>query len=172
MPFFADPSHMGGARKYLNELSQRALDLGLDGLMIESHCDPSCAMSDAGQQVTPEDFAKLIGGLKVREADSDSPEYKENIDQLRAQIDIIDENLLYILSTRMNVSRSIGRYKKEHNIAILQTSRWDAVLSQMIEKAKEYGLSAEFVSTVFNAIHEESVQEQNKILSEGVQSSE
>lgn len=172
MPFFADPSHMGGSRKYLNELSQRALDLGLDGLMIESHCDPSCAMSDAGQQVTPEDFAKLIGGLKVREADSDSPEYKENIDQLRAQIDIIDENLLYILSTRMNVSRSIGRYKKEHNIAILQTSRWDAVLSQMIEKAKEYGLSAEFVSAVFNAIHEESVQEQNKILSEGVQSSE
>ena len=164
MPFFADPSHMGGDRKFLHELSQRALDLGLDGLMIESHCDPSCAMSDAKQQVTPDEFKELIAGLKVREADSDSPEYKENIDQLRAQIDIIDENLLYILSTRMNVSRSIGRYKKEHNIAILQTSRWDAVLSQMIEKAKAYGLSEEFVSVVFNAIHEESVQEQNKIL--------
>lgn len=166
MPFFADPSHMGGSREYLHEISQRALDLGLDGLMIESHCDPACALSDARQQLTPEDFGKLMAGLTVREPDSDSPEYKENIDQLRAQIDIIDENLLYALSTRMNVSRSIGKYKKEHNIAILQTSRWDAVLSQMVEKAKAYGLPEDFIKVVFNAIHEESVQQQNRILSE------
>ena len=123
---------MGGSREFLHEIAQRALDLGLEGLMIESHCDPSCALSDAKQQVTPADFAKLIDSLKVRDLDTDSPEYKENIDQLRAQIDIIDENILYILNTRMNVSRSIGNYKKEHNIAILQTSRWDAVLSQMV----------------------------------------
>lgn len=167
LPFFADPSHIGGSREYLHELSQRALDLGLDGLMIESHCDPASAKSDAGQQVTPEDFGKLISGLVVRKADSDSPEYKENIDQLREQIDVIDENLLSLLASRMNLSRSIGKYKKEHNIAILQTSRWDAVLSQMKESAESYGLSAEFVSAIFNAIHEESVQEQNKILSDG-----
>lgn len=167
LPFFADPSHIGGSREYLHELSQRALDLGLDGLMIESHCDPASAKSDAGQQVTPEDFGKLISGLVVRKADSDSPEYKENIDQLREQIDVIDENLLSLLASRMNLSRSIGKYKKEHNIAILQTSRWDAVLSQMKERAESYGLSAEFVSAIFNAIHEESVQEQNKILSDG-----
>lgn len=165
LPFFADPSHMGGSREFLHEIAQRALDLGLEGLMIESHCDPSCALSDAKQQVTPADFAKLIDSLKVRDLDTDSPEYKENIDQLRAQIDIIDENILYILNTRMNVSRSIGNYKKEHNIAILQTSRWDAVLSQMVERAKAYGLSEKFVETVFNAIHEESVREQNEILS-------
>ncbi|MGM9766094.1 MAG: chorismate mutase, partial [Candidatus Cryptobacteroides sp.] len=146
-------------------ISQRALDLGLDGLMIESHCDPTCALSDAKQQLTPEDFGKLLSSLVVREPDSDSPEYKENIDQLRAQIDIIDENLLYILNTRMNVSRSIGNYKKEHNIAILQTSRWDEVLSGMQDKAKAYGLSEEFIAKVFTAIHDESVQEQNKILS-------
>lgn len=165
LPFFADPSHMGGDRIYLQEISQRALDLGLDGLMIESHCDPSCALSDAGQQLTPEALGSLLSSLKVREKDSDIPEYKENIDQLRAQIDIIDENLLYMLGTRMNVSRSIGRYKKEHNIAILQTSRWDKVLSEMINKGKDYGLKEEFVSAVFNAIHEASVQEQNEILS-------
>ena len=166
MPFFADPSHMGGNRKYLQEISQRALDLGLDGLMLESHCDPSCALSDAKQQLTPEDLGELISHLVVRQSDSDSPEYKENIDQLRAQIDIIDENILYILSSRMNVSRSIGKYKKEHNIAILQTSRWDEVLSTMQEKAKAYGLSADFIAKLFTAIHDESVQEQNKILSE------
>ncbi len=166
LPFFADPSHMGGSRDYLREISQRALDLGLDGLMVESHCDPSCALSDAKQQLTPEALGELMKSLTVRDKDSDSPDYKENIDQLRAQIDIIDENILYILNTRMNVSRSIGRYKKEHNIAILQTTRWDSVMSQMVEKAKDYGLSEAFVSTVFNAIHEESVQEQNRILSE------
>jgi chorismate mutase len=157
---------MGGSRDYLREISQRALDLGLDGLMVESHCDPSCALSDAKQQLTPEALGELMKSLTVRDKDSDSPDYKENIDQLRAQIDIIDENILYILNTRMNVSRSIGRYKKEHNIAILQTTRWDSVMSQMVEKAKDYGLSEAFVSTVFNAIHEESVQEQNRILSE------
>ena len=103
----------------------------------------------------------------VRKADSDSPEYKENIDQLREQIDVIDENLLSLLASRMNLSRSIGKFKKEHNIAILQSSRWEAVLSQMKERAESYGLSAEFVSAKFKAINQESVQEQNKILSDG-----
>lgn len=165
LPFFADPSHMGGSRDYLQEISQRALDLGLDGLMIESHCDPSCALSDAHQQLTPAALGELLGKLTVRDLDSDSPDYKENIDQLRARIDILDENLLSILNTRMDISRSIGRYKREHNIAIIQTSRWDSILSQMVEKGRAYGLGEDFVTALFNAIHEESVQEQNKILS-------
>jgi|SRR5574344_864727 chorismate mutase len=167
LPFFCDPSHMGGDRKYLLEISQRAMDLGLDGLMVESHCDPSCALSDAKQQLTPADFGKFLSSLVVRQADSDSAEYKENIDQLRAQIDIIDENIMYIMKSRMNISRKIGQYKKEHNIAILQTSRWDTVLSAMVEKGKESNLSEEFIRTVFNAIHEESVKAQNEILSSG-----
>jgi len=165
LPFFADPSHMAGDRKYLLELSQRALDLGLDGLMIESHCDPSVALSDAKQQLTPDGLHEMLGKIIVRDNDTDSLEYKENIDQLRAQIDVIDESLLFSLKSRMDISRKIGLYKKEHNIAILQTSRWDSLLAGMIEKGKAYGLSEEYVTAVFNAIHEASVRTQNDILS-------
>ena len=164
MVFFADPSHMGGDRKYLLELSQRALDLGLDGLMIESHCDPSCALSDAKQQVTPEQLRELLGQIIVRDNDSDDADYKDNIDQLRTQIDTLDENLLALLGSRLEISRQIGRYKKEHNIAILQSGRWDALLRDVLEKGKALGLSEPFLSTVFNAIHEESVRAQNEIL--------
>ena len=167
LPFFADPSHMAGDRKYLLELSQRALDLGLDGLMIESHNDPSCALSDARQQLTPVQLKEMLGRIIVRDKDTDAPEYKEGIDQLRTQIDIIDENLLSILNARMAVSKKIGTYKKEHNIAILQTSRWDKVIAGMVEKGKEYGLSEQFIEAVFDAIHEESVRVQNEILSNG-----
>ncbi len=164
LPFFADPSHMGGSRQYILPLSQRALDLGLDGLMIESHCDPSSALSDASQQLTPEDFGKLMAKLVVRDNDTDSSSYREGIEQLRAQIDVIDENLLYAFKQRMAVSTKIGSYKKDHNIAILQTSRWDQVLSSMVENGRKYGLSDKFLMEVFNAIHEESVRIQNEIL--------
>ena len=166
MVFFADPSHMAGDRKYLLELSQRALDLGLDGLMIETHCDPSCALSDASQQLTPDALKKMLGEIVVREKDTDDASYKENIDQLRAQIDVLDENLLFLLGSRLGVSRKIGQYKKEHNIAILQSGRWDALLQEVREKGKRYGLSEAFIETVFNAIHEESVRAQNEILEE------
>lgn len=165
LPFFCDPSHMGGDRQYVREISQRSLDLGLDGLMIESHCDPACAMSDAAQQLTPEALGDVIRGLIVRRPDSDSPVYKENIDQLRAQIDAIDENLLYMLSSRMKISRKIGEYKRDNNIAILQTSRWDSVLEKVTAAGAGYGLPEHFVKAVFNAIHEASVQVQNEILS-------
>lgn len=167
MPFFCDPSHMAGCKDYIAELSQRAMDLGLDGLMVESHCDPTCALSDAKQQLTPEELEHLLlQELVVRDADSDNPEYKENIDQLRAKIDVIDENLLYVLGSRMKLCRQIGEYKKENNIAILQTSRWDSILSNMVEKGREHGLSEEFVKVLFNTIHEESVQIQNDILAD------
>lgn len=164
LPFFADPSHMGGSRDYLQEISQRAMDLGLDGLMIESHCNPSAALSDASQQLTPKALQQMLESIVVRDNDSDSREYREGIDQLRAQIDIIDENLLYAFNTRMGVSRKIGQYKKDHNIAILQTSRWDSILEKMKEKARQSGLSEEFIETVFTAIHEESVRIQNDVL--------
>lgn len=163
LPFFADPSHMAGSREYLLELSQRALDLGLDGLMIESHCNPSCAKSDARQQLTPEGLGDLLKQIEVRDKETDSLDFKENMDQLRAQIDIIDENILFSLKTRMGVSSKIGKYKKEHNVAILQESRWDSVLAKMIVRGHEYGLSEKFITTVFNAIHEESIAAQNEI---------
>ena len=101
----------------------------------------------------------------MRDADSDAPEWKDNIDQLRAKIDIIDENILYALGSRMKVSRQIGEYKKNNNIAILQASRWDAVLAKVVEKGEEYGLSEKFLKAVFTAIHEASVDAQNEIIS-------
>ena len=167
LPFFVDPSHMAGCKDYIREVSQRSLDLGFEGLMIESHCNPSCAWSDARQQLTPDELKDLLyNQILVRNADSDSPEWKENIDQLRAKIDIIDENILYALGSRMKISRQIGEYKKSNNIAILQTSRWDAVLAKVIEKGHEYGLSEKFLTDVFNAIHEASVEIQNEIISD------
>lgn len=166
LPFFVDPSHMGGSTEYIREISQRSLDLGFEGLMIESHCNPSCAMSDAKQQLTPDQLSDLLyNQIAVRDADSDSPQWKENIDQLRAKIDVIDENLLYVLASRMKVSRQIGQYKKDNNIAILQASRWDSVLAKVVEKGADYELPEKFLTAVFNAIHEASVEAQNEIIS-------
>ena len=165
LPFFVDPSHIAGHRELVREVAQRSLDLGFDGLMIESHCRPEVALSDADQQLTPSQLGDMLAHqLKVRVADSDSPQWKDNIDQLRAKIDVIDETILSALSSRMEVSRQIGKYKKENNVAILQTSRWDAVLAKVVEKGRECGLSEGFVTALFNTIHEESVESQNQIL--------
>ena len=169
LPFFADPSHMGGSRKYLQELSQRAMDLGLEGLMIESHCNPDAALSDAKQQLVPADLRTLIESLVIREKDSVDKNYREGIDQLRAQIDIIDENLLYTLGSRMGLSKKIGAYKRDHNVAILQMARWDEIMDEMKKNARVHGLSEKFIEAVFNAIHEESVRIQNEVLAGGPQ---
>ena len=166
LPFFVDPSHMGGSKDYIREISQRSLDLGFEGLMIEAHCNPAVALSDAKQQLTPCELSDLLRNqIVVREKDSDAPEWKEHIDQLRAKIDIIDENLLYALGSRMKISRQIGEYKRINNIAILQTSRWDAILAKVVEAGAEYGLPEKFIKDVFNAIHEASVEVQNEIIS-------
>ena len=164
MTFFADPSHMAGDRKYLQELSQRAMDLGLDGLMVESHCNPSCALSDAKQQLTPHDLQNLLESLVIRENTSDNEAYKDGIEALRARIDVIDDNLLKLLAERMDVSRQIGRYKKEHNVAIIQAGRWDALLAAMVARAREKGISEEAITAIMNAIHDESVKVQNEVL--------
>lgn len=166
LPFFVDPSHLGGHKDYILEISQRSLDLGFEGLMIESHCNPSVALSDAKQQLTPEELSDLLyNQVVVRDKDSDAPQWKENIDQLRAKIDVIDENIVYALGSRMKISHKIGEYKKENNIAIIQTSRWDKVFSKVLEKGKDYGLTEKFLSDVFTAIHEASVEVQNEIIS-------
>ena len=143
------------------------MDLGLEGLMVESHCNPAKALSDAKQQLTPPALLDLLESLQIRDKDSVDQNYREGIDQLRAQIDIIDDNLLYAFGSRMGVSRKIGAYKRDHNVAILQTSRWEQVMAGMKEKARKYGLSEKFVEDVFNAIHEESVRTQNEVLSKG-----
>ena len=162
LPVLADPSHMGGSRVFLKELSQRAMDLGFDGLMVESHCNPSCALSDASQQLTPFDFKALLESLTIRYKNTDDREFNENIEQLRTQIDVIDESLLISLASRMEISRKMGEFKKTHNIAIIQAERWDELISDMLSKGRAYGLSDSFVTAVFNAIHEASVDEQTK----------
>lgn len=167
LPFFVDPSHMGGSRDYIQEISQRSLDLGFEGLMVEAHCNPSAALSDSKQQLTPEQLKDMLhNNIVVRDADSESKEWKENIYQLRAKIDVIDENILYALGSRMQISRRIGEYKKDNNVAIVQASRWDSILDKVIEKGHEYGLSEKFLKDVFNAIHEASVEVQNEVISD------
>lgn len=166
LPFFCDPSHMAGDKKYIPELSQRSLDLGFEGLMIESHSDPSCALSDAKQQLTPEELQDLLTNkLVVRDSVTTNPSYNEIIEQLRAEIDVIDENILSALSSRMKISKQIGEQKKLNNIAILQTSRWDQILKKVIALGAEYNLPEDLVSDIFNAIHEASVELQNEVIS-------
>ena len=161
LPIFADPSHMGGSREYLRELSQRALDLGLEGLMIESHCNPECALSDSAQQIKPADLRLLLESLKVREATSPDEQYLETLGRLRERIDVIDENLIRELAARMKVSAEIGEVKREHNVAIIQAARWEKVLEKVDAAAVQYGLDPKFVRAIFDAIHEESVRKQN-----------
>lgn len=167
LPVFVDPSHMGGNKDYILEISQRSLDLGFEGLMIESHCNPSVALSDAKQQLTPPELTDLLyNRIIVRDADSESKEWKENIDQLRAKIDVIDENIIWALGARMQISRQIGEYKKNNNIAIIQATRWDSLIAKVVDKGKEHGISEKLLNDVFNAIHEASVEAQNEIISD------
>jgi chorismate mutase len=164
LAFFADPSHMAGDRKYLLELSQRAMDLGLDGLMVESHCCPDCAWSDAKQQLTPQDLQTLLESLVIRDNTSENEAYKEGIDALRTRIDVIDENLIKLLADRMKVSSQIGTYKKNHNVAILQAGRWEQVLSDMVAKGAALGISEAAITAIMTAIHDESVRVQNEVM--------
>ncbi|MBO4427014.1 MAG: bifunctional 3-deoxy-7-phosphoheptulonate synthase/chorismate mutase type II [Bacteroidales bacterium] len=162
IPIFADPSHIAGKREYLAELSQRAMDLGLEGLMVESHCDPSCALSDASQQITPAALLALLESLTVRDAATADEAFNEALSRLRAQIDVIDENLVQHLASRMKISREIGALKKAGKVAIVQAGRWDEVLEKVRSSAMAEGIDPEFVVRIFNAIHDASVAEQNK----------
>lgn len=164
VPFLCDPSHMGGNAEYIPELSQRALDLGLDGLMIETHCCPSCALSDASQQITPDQLGTLLRQLSMRDASSPNPAFERAVAEQRARIDTIDENLVRLLASRMEVSREIGRLKKENNVAVLQLERWEDVLDAALNSGQAMGMDPEFVKDVFNAIHAASIDEQNNIL--------
>lgn len=164
---FADPSHMAGSTEYIQELSQRALDLGFEGLMVESHCRPCEALSDAKQQLTPAQLLDMLEGsdcLVVRDNDTDNVSYRDNITQLRAKIDVIDDNLMSLLGQRMKLCQKIGQFKKDNNIAILQTGRWDEIIGRMTAAGQENGLDNEFVEDLFNRIHEESVSIQNTVL--------
>ena len=166
MLMICDPSHISGKREYIQEVSQQAMDLGFDGLIIESHICPEIALSDAAQQVTPTSLREILGKLIIRDIDSENIEYKENIDELRAQIDDIDNDILELLTRRMKVSDEIGKYKKQNNITILQPGRWDKILEKVFVKGAETGLDNEFLEKVFKAIHQASIDRQTKVMNE------
>lgn len=159
LPIICDPSHIGGKRELIASLSQQALDMGFDGLIIESHCEPDCAWSDRNQQVTPEVLGVILDNLVFR----DAPVPTENLVHLRRQIDQIDNELIELLAKRMNISREIGTYKKEHNIPIVQAARFDDIMRSRVLAAKAMGMSEEFMKQILSSIHEESVRIQLEI---------
>lgn len=164
MLMICDPSHISGKREYIHEISQQAMDLGFDGLIIESHICPEIALSDAAQQVTPTSLDEILSKLVIRDVDSENLDYKENIDELRARIDEIDGELLDLLASRMKVADEIGRYKKQNNITILQPDRWDKILAKVFVKGEEKSLDNEFLEKIFKAIHQASIDRQTKIM--------
>lgn len=160
LTLICDPSHIGGKRELVAPLSQQAMDMGFDGLIIESHCDPNSAWSDKSQQVTPEVLNFIINMLVVR----DTTQTTESLTLLRQQIDQIDNDLLEALSKRMRISREIGQYKKEHSMPVVQTGRYDDILNSRAAAAEELGMNGDFMKTVYQAIHEESVRQQIEVL--------
>ncbi|MDR0843635.1 MAG: bifunctional 3-deoxy-7-phosphoheptulonate synthase/chorismate mutase type II [Tannerella sp.] len=160
LPIFCDPSHIGGKRELIASLSQQAMDLNFDGLIIESHCNPDEAWSDASQQITPDVLDYILNLLVIR----DSTQTTENLAELRRQIDGIDENLLELLAKRMRISREIGIYKKEHNIPILQTTRYGEILENRAKTGASLDLNTDFVERILKEIHEESVRQQMDIM--------
>ncbi len=156
IPVFCDPSHISGAHDLVAPLSRHALDMGFDGLMIESHCNPSVALSDAKQQLLPSELVALVKELKVREKPQGTPE----LDSLRTEIDHIDSELIDLLAKRMEISKKIGEYKKAHNMMVVQLGRHDTIMKERTEMGEKLGLPKEFTGKMMSLIHEESVRRQ------------
>jgi len=163
LPLIIDPSHITGDRKMIFEVTQEALDLNYDGMIIETHYDPDNAWSDAAQQVTPDALKQIIKDLTIRKTDDTTDEYSNKMTKLRANIDVLDANLLELLGKRMKVADEIGQVKKDANVAILQNNRWNEILGKMILEGEKKGLTEEFVLRLFKAIHQESIGHQEKI---------
>lgn len=164
LPIINDPSHITGKRDMIFDVSQTALDLNFDGLMIETHCDPDNAWSDAAQQVTPKRLVQIMKDLRIRKETDEEAEYNSKLSNLRAQIDVLDNQLIDLLGKRMKVSDGIGELKKQKNVAVLQSNRWNAILGNMILEGEQRGLSEEFILKMFKAIHQESINHQEKII--------
>lgn len=164
LPIICDPSHIGGKRELIHELSQKALDLGFDGLIIEVHNDPDHALSDAKQQITPDAFHELLQNLLIRHPDPESPEVREILNNIRQHIDRCDDDLVELLDKRMKLAEEIGNLKKKNNLTVVQNKRWDEILQRRIEQGKELNMSSDFIYKVFEAIHEESILHQIRIM--------
>ena len=162
LPMVCDPSHIGGRRELIAPLCQQAMDLGFDGLIVESHCAPDEAWTDAAQQVTPDVLYYILSLLVVRDEHSST----EGIKQLRRQLDEIDDKMVELLARRMRISREIGRYKREHNMTVFQAGRYREILEKYGVKGSLCGLDPHFVSSIFESIHQESVRQQMEIVNQ------
>ena len=166
LPLFVDPSHIGGRRDLILELCQKALDLNYDGMMIETHPTPEKAWSDAEQQVTPDRLKEILKSLVVRDPQIEGVKYVNELEKLRTKIDSFDDTLLRVLGERMTTVEAIGRLKKSQNVAVLQNARWHEILRKMVEMGEKENLSAEFVTKIFQAIHQESINHQEQIMNQ------
>jgi chorismate mutase len=164
LPLINDPSHITGKRDMIFDVSQTALDLNFDGLMIETHTNPDAAWSDASQQVTPQTLIQIMKDLRIRKESDPEKEYNAELSHLRAQIDVVDNQLIEILGKRMKFSDGIGALKKKKNVAVLQSKRWNEILGNMVLEGEQNGLSEEFILKMFKAIHQESINHQEKII--------
>ncbi|APZ46408.1 3-deoxy-7-phosphoheptulonate synthase [Polaribacter reichenbachii] len=164
LPLICDPSHITGNREMIQDVSQVALDLNFDGLMIETHWDPENAWSDAAQQVTPTKLKSIMEELKIKKTTETATSYREPLESLRAQINVVDDQLIELLGKRMDVADQIGALKKDQNVAVLQSRRWNEILGNMVLEGTSKGLSEEFVLKMFKAIHQESINHQEKII--------
>lgn len=161
VPMYGDASHITGCRDYIPEVAQKALDLGFTGLFLESHINPSEALSDSRQQLTPEALVSMLQGLSVKDIYTQSRPLQEELEQLRSRIDIIDENLLDIIAERMAVVEKLGEFKKEHNLTILQQPRWEQIQQLVSEGAKNRGLDPAFVEELFQLLHQAAIDRQS-----------
>jgi len=164
LEIICDPSHIGGNRDLISFISQKALDLDMNGLMIESHINPDAAWSDAKQQITPAVLGKIISELIVRTPSSENKTFKDTLSVLREQIDVLDDDIMSKLAQRMKISEKIGQYKKENNVTILQVGRWEEIIKTRIALCKAMGLNEEFTTELLKLIHNESIQVQTKVM--------
>ena len=164
IPVICDPSHIAGRADLVYSVSQQAMDLGHDGLIIEAHINPKAALSDAKQQLTPDELGELINKLIIRNDKTDNTEFTSRLIELRSKIDQLDEKILSVIQKRMEVVKEIGKTKKENNVQILQTDRWLEVIESAKQKGSAKGFSNEFVEQLFTAMHQESINVQTEIL--------
>lgn len=168
LPIICDPSHICGATELIPMIAQKALDLDMDGLMVESHNNPSCARSDAKQQLTPSQYEQMIHGLMLRSTTPmATPDAGDLLNQLRKEIDMLDDEMIQRLSLRMKVVAKIAEYKKEHSITVLQMNRWSDIVYQRVQLGQAMGLSEEFMKKMFDLIHQESINKQVEVMSGG-----
>src|SRR5690606_6045165 len=164
IPIICDPSHITGKRDLIFEISQKAMDLNFDGLMIETHTDPDNAWSDADQQITPERLGEILSELKIRETSSDNQDFIDHLEELRRKIDNIDRELIEILAERMNIVEKIGEYKKENNVTTFQVNRWDEIMKNRAEQGKKLRLNESYITEIYKIIHEESIRKQGEVM--------